>query len=137
MPEHRSLDMTYVDSEIVESTLADGQCLRHGSRWIYGLHLVEALVHQGYKVKALVQYSFSNIGWLSDLQPDILKTVEICSGDIRDRSFINDFCFNADIVFIGRTYWYSYSYVAPQSYVDTNITGTLNILEALKVSTPI
>ena len=107
-----------------------------GADGFIGSHLVEALVHQGYKVKALVQYnSFANIGWLSDLQSDILETVDICSGDIRDRSFINNFCFNADIVFhLAALIGIPYSYVAPQSYVDTNITGTLNILEAQKAS---
>lgn len=103
-----------------------------GADGFIGSHLVEALLARGYKVKALSQYnSFNNWGWLEAIpaNPDLT----IVSGDVRDAFFCREFTENADIVFhLAALIAIPYSYIAPQSYVETNINGTLNILEACR-----
>ena len=101
-----------------------------GADGFIGSHLVELLVHEGYQVKALSQYnSFNYWGWLEDVgcQDDI----EVLSGDVRDPNFCKKITQGVDTVFhLAALIAIPYSYVAPDSYVDTNIKGTLNICQA-------
>ncbi|MBT8568331.1 SDR family NAD(P)-dependent oxidoreductase [Polynucleobacter paneuropaeus] len=101
-----------------------------GADGFIGSHLVEALVIEGYQVKALSQYnSFNNWGWLEDI--DCLDRVEVLTGDIRDPHYCKHITKNIDGIFhLAALIAIPYSYVAPDSYVDTNIKGTLNICQA-------
>ena len=103
-----------------------------GADGFIGSHLTEKLVQSGYNVKALSQYnSFNSSGWLDALSPDIISNVEIVSGDIRDTGQINKLIKNCDIVFhLASLIGIPYSYNAPQSYIDTNVSGTLNVIQA-------
>jgi len=105
-----------------------------GSEGFLGSHLLELLVKKNYNVKALVQYnSFNNLGWLNNLDPKVLKEVEITFGDIRDKEFIENSIKNCSkIIHLAALIGIPYSYHAARSYVDTNINGTLNLLEAAK-----
>ncbi|WP_076419625.1 NAD-dependent 4,6-dehydratase LegB [Colwellia sp. UCD-KL20] len=103
-----------------------------GADGFIGSHLTELLVQQGYKVKALVQYnSFNSWGWLDGIS--CIDQIEVIAGDVRDASFCQSITKNVDIVFhLAALIAIPYSYVAPQSYVETNVTGTLNICQACK-----
>jgi NAD dependent epimerase/dehydratase len=105
-----------------------------GAEGFIGSHLCEALVHKGYKVKALVQYnSFNNWGWLEDLSDDIQSSIRIVSGDIRDPHGINQAIRGSDaIIHLAALIAIPYSYSSPASYVETNVNGTLNILQAAR-----
>ena len=107
------------------------QALVTGADGFIGSHLTETLLAAGYRVRALSQYnSFNNWGWLDDIRhPDL----EIVSGDVRDPNFCRELVRGADTVFhLAALIAIPYSYVAPDSYVDTNIRGTLNLLQAVK-----
>ena len=102
-----------------------------GADGFIGSHLTETLLAAGYRVRALSQYnSFNNWGWLDDIRhPDL----EIVSGDVRDPNFCRELVRGADTVFhLAALIAIPYSYVAPDSYVGTNIRGTLNMLQAVK-----
>jgi len=101
-----------------------------GADGFIGSHLVELLVKKGYQVRALSQYnSFNNWGWLEDI--DCLDSIELITGDIRDPFFCNEITKGVDIIFhLAALIAIPYSYIAPQSYVDTNINGTLNMCQA-------
>ena len=103
-----------------------------GADGFIGSHLVEMLVLEGYKVKALSQYnSFNNWGWLEDV--NCLGSIEVLTGDIRDPHFCKNISKNIDIIFhLAALIAIPYSYIAPDSYLDTNVKGTLNICEAAK-----
>lgn len=103
-----------------------------GADGFIGSHLTEHLLHKGYSVKALAQYnSFNNWGWLEDVQQNI--NLEVITGDIRDPHFCKSITKNVDIIFhLAALIAIPYSYVAPDSYIDTNIKGTLNICQAAK-----
>lgn len=103
-----------------------------GADGFIGSHLTEMLVKKGCNVKALSQYnSFNNWGWLEQI--DCLSEVEVLSGDIRDPHYCNHITKNVEVVFhLAALIAIPYSYVAPTSYVDTNVTGTLNICQAAK-----
>jgi NAD dependent epimerase/dehydratase len=101
-----------------------------GADGFIGSHLTELLVHEGYKVKALSQYnSFNNWGWLEDV--DCLADIEVLTGDVRDPHFCKHITKGVDSIFhLAALIAIPYSYIAPDSYVDTNIKGTLNICQA-------
>jgi NAD dependent epimerase/dehydratase len=103
-----------------------------GADGFIGSHLTELLVTKGYKVRALSQYnSFNNWGWLEDVS--CVHDIEVISGDIRDINICNEICKNVDVVFhLAALIAIPYSYRAPASYIDTNVTGTLNICQACK-----
>ena len=103
-----------------------------GADGFIGSHLTELLIEKGYSVKALAQYnSFNSWGWLEDIKK--LNEIEVVTGDVRDPFFCNQICKDIDTVFhLAALIAIPYSYVAPASYVDTNINGTLNICEAAK-----
>ena len=113
--------MNFYSNQTVLVTGADG---------FIGSHLTELLVEQGYKVKALAQYnSFNHWGWLDDVS---CKTdIEVLCGDVRDPHFCRQITKDVDCIFhLAALIAIPYSYLAPDSYVDTNINGTLNICQA-------
>ena len=103
-----------------------------GADGFIGSHLTEMLVEKGYQVKALSHYnSFNNWGWLEDI--NCKDKVEVLTGDIRDPHFCKIITKDIDIIFhLAALIAIPYSYIAPDSYVDTNIKGTLNICQAAK-----
>ncbi|GAA4111143.1 MULTISPECIES: GDP-mannose 4,6-dehydratase [Streptomyces] len=105
-----------------------------GAEGFIGSHLTEALVASGHRVRAMAQYnSFSSYGWLETLSPDVLDQVDIVLGDVRDPGSVRGLVEGAEAVYhLAALIAIPYSYQAPHSYVDTNITGTLNVLEAVR-----
>ena len=105
-----------------------------GADGFIGSHLAERLVQHGAEVVCLAQYnSFSSAGWLDTLQPETRKELDIQFGDVRDAGRVNDLVTGIDAVFhLAALIAIPYSYQAPQSFVDTNVTGTLNVLEAAR-----
>lgn len=105
-----------------------------GSDGFIGSHLTEELVKKGYQVRAFVYYnSFNNWGWLDTLPKDIMKNVEVFQGDIRDPNGVEEAVKGVDAVFhLAALIAIPFSYHSPDTYVDTNIKGTLNILQAAK-----
>lgn len=103
-----------------------------GADGFIGSHLVQLLLDKGCHVRALAQYnSFNNWGWLEEFAPH--PELEIITGDVRDPQFCRMFVEGADTVFhLAALIAIPYSYIAPDSYVDTNIKGTLNICQAVK-----
>lgn len=101
-----------------------------GADGFIGSHLTEALYRKGYQVRALCQYnSFNNWGWLEDIS--CKDDIEIFSGDIRDPFYCEELVSGVDIVFhLAALIAIPYSYISPQSYIETNIQGTLNICQA-------
>ncbi|MBP6060437.1 MAG: SDR family NAD(P)-dependent oxidoreductase [Candidatus Pacebacteria bacterium] len=108
------------------------QILVTGADGFIGSHLVEALIKDGHKVRAFCLYnSFNDIGWLKVLEKDILENIDIVLGDIRDFDSIRKATDSMDVVFhLAALIAIPYSYTAPESYIDTNIKGTLNVLRA-------
>ena len=103
-----------------------------GADGFIGSHLTELLVREGYRVKALSQYnSFNHWGWLEHV--DCRGDIEILSGDVRDPHYCKHITRGVDTVFhLAALIAIPYSYVAPDSYVDTNVKGTLNICQAAR-----
>jgi NAD dependent epimerase/dehydratase len=103
-----------------------------GADGFIGSHLTEALLKEGYQVRALAQYnSFNYWGWLEDIEP--IDNLEVVTGDVRDPNYCREICKGIDIVFhLAALIAIPYSYVAPDSYVDTNVKGTLNICQAAR-----
>jgi len=114
--------------------LKNKKVLVTGSDGFIGSHLVERLVQEGCKVKAFVYYnSFNSWGWLDTVSKDVLSKIEIFSGDVRDPNGVREALKGVDVVFhLAALIGIPYSYHSPDSYVDTNIKGTLNILQAAK-----
>jgi NAD dependent epimerase/dehydratase len=112
--------------------LKNKKILITGADGFIGSHLTEMLVQKGAKVKALSYYnSFNYWGWLEVL--DCLGAIEVVSGDVRDPHFCKEITKDIDVIFhLAALIAIPYSYVAPDSYVDTNIKGTLNICQAAK-----
>lgn len=105
-----------------------------GAGGFIGSHLVEALVRTGTKVRALVRYnSAGRRGQLDDLPPDALRSVEVIAGDVTDVACVQTAVRGCEVVFhLAALIGIPYSYRAPQSYVRTNVDGTLNVLEACR-----
>ena len=105
-----------------------------GADGFIGSHLVESLVNKGYNVKAFVYYnSFNSWGWLDSLPKELLDRIEIFAGDIRDPNGVRNAMKGTDIVFhLAALIAIPFSYHSPDSYVDTNIKGTLNVLQAAR-----
>jgi NAD dependent epimerase/dehydratase len=111
-------------------TIENKHVLVTGADGFIGSHLVEKLLAQGCKVRALAYYnSFNHWGWLEDMTA--ADGLEVISGDVRDPAFCSGLLKGVDVVFhLAALIAIPYSYAAPQSYVDTNVTGTLNICNA-------
>jgi len=105
-----------------------------GADGFIGSHLVEYLLEKGYSIRAFVQYnSFNSWGWLDTISKEKLKEIEIFSGDIRDPNGTKTAMKGCEMVFhLAALIAIPYSYHSPDSYIDTNVKGTLNILMAAK-----
>jgi dTDP-glucose 4,6-dehydratase len=105
-----------------------------GSDGFIGSHLSETLVRAGHQVRAFVYYnSFGSLGWLEHSPPDIKTSLEIFSGDIRDPYGVRKAMQGCEVVLhLAALIAIPYSYHSPNTYVDTNITGTLNVLQAAR-----
>lgn len=103
-----------------------------GADGFIGSHLTELLVREGYRVKALSQYnSFNHWGWLEDV--GCLSEIEVLNGDVRDAAYCRHITRGVDEVFhLAALIAIPYSYLAPDSYIDTNVKGTLNICQAAR-----
>jgi len=105
-----------------------------GADGFIGSHLVETLIDKGYNVKAFVYYnSFNSWGWLDTFPKEKLDKIEFFAGDIRDPNGVRTAIKDCDVVFhLAALIAIPYSYHSPDSYVDTNIKGTLNVLQACR-----
>lgn len=105
-----------------------------GADGFIGSHLTEALIQRGYGVKAFVYYnSFNSWGWLDQAAPEILKSLEVFPGDIRDPHGVRTAMKDCDAVLhLAALIAIPYSYHSPDTYVDTNVKGTLNIVQAAR-----
>ncbi len=105
-----------------------------GADGFIGSHLTESLVREGHNVKAFVLYnSFNSWGWLDHSPREIRESVEVFAGDVRDRHAVDEAVKGCDAVLhLAALIAIPYSYRAPDSYVDTNIRGTLNMLQAAR-----
>lgn len=105
-----------------------------GADGFIGSHLVETLLDEGYEVRAFVLYnSFNTWGWLDTFPKEKLDKIEIFTGDVRDPNAVRKAMQGMDAVFhLAALIAIPYSYYAPDAYVDTNIKGTLNVLQAAR-----
>ena len=105
-----------------------------GADGFIGSHLVEALLAQGCDVRAFVYYnSFNSWGWLDTLPAELIRGLDVFAGDIRDPNGVLEAMQGCDVVFhLAALIAIPFSYHSPDSYVDTNIKGTLNVLQAAK-----
>lgn len=105
-----------------------------GAEGFIGSHLTELLVNEGYDVRAMVQYnSFNNWGWIDTFKPEIKEKLEVYLGDVRDPNGVRKAMEGCDAVFhLAALIAIPYSYYSPDMYVDTNIKGTLNVLQAAR-----
>jgi len=105
-----------------------------GAGGFIGSHLASALVESGFSVRALVHYNSRNDwGQLQRLPTEVVDSIDVRSGDIRDPFYVNDLVTGTDLVFhLAALIPIPYSYVAPSEFVDTNVKGTLNVLEAVR-----
>jgi NAD dependent epimerase/dehydratase len=105
-----------------------------GADGFIGSHLTELLIEKGYNVRAFIYYnSFNSYGWLDDLPKEAINKIEIFSGDIRDPNGVREAMRGIDIVFhLAALIAIPFSYHSPDSYIDTNVKGTLNIIQAAR-----
>jgi dTDP-glucose 4,6-dehydratase len=115
-------------------TTQKNKILVTGADGFIGSHLTEELVRQGHSVRAFSYYnSFNSWGWLDELPPEILKELDVFTGDIRDPHGVKAALKGCDTVLhLAALIAIPYSYHSPDTYVDTNIKGTLNILQAAR-----
>ncbi|MEI6174324.1 MAG: NAD-dependent 4,6-dehydratase LegB [Bacteroidota bacterium] len=114
--------------------IANKNVLVTGAGGFIGSHLVEELVKMNCPVKAFVHYnSFNRWGWLDSLPVDVMQHVEVFSGDIRDPNGMLEAMKGTEVVFhLAALIGIPYSYHSPDVYVDTNVRGTLNVLQAAR-----
>ena len=105
-----------------------------GADGFIGSHLTESLVREGYSVRAFVMYnSFNSWGWLDQVSAEIKKSIEVFSGDIRDPHGVKAAMRDCDAVLhLAALIAIPYSYTSPDTYIDTNVKGTLNVLQAAR-----
>lgn len=116
------------------SNFAGKRVLVTGADGFIGSHLVEKLLELGAKVRAFVMYnSFNSWGWLDQSPKAQTHEIEIFAGDVRDPYRVKEACLDCEIVYhLAALIGIPYSYHSPDTYIDTNIKGTLNILQAAK-----
>lgn len=114
--------------------MTEQKILVTGADGFIGSHLTEALVRAGYKVRAFVLYnSFNSWGWLDQCAPDVAGNFEVFAGDIRDPNGVREAMRGCDAVLhLAALIAIPYSYHSPDTYVDTNVKGTLNVLQAAR-----
>lgn len=119
----------------VNMELKSKKILVTGADGFIGSHLVEALINQGCDVRAFVFYnSFNSWGWLDTMSKDTQAKLDVFAGDIRDPNGVREAMQGCDVVFhLAALIAIPFSYHSPDSYVDTNIKGTLNVLQAAKL----
>lgn len=105
-----------------------------GADGFIGSHLTETLIREGYEVRAFILYnSFNSWGWLDQAFPDIKSKLEVFVGDIRDPHGVRNAMRGCDLVMhLAALIAIPYSYQSPDAYIDTNIKGTLNVLQAAR-----
>jgi len=105
-----------------------------GADGFIGSHLTEELVRRGHDVRAFVFYnSFSSWGWLDHSEPEIKKSLDVFAGDIRDPHGVKQAMKGCNVVFhLAALIAIPYSYHSPDTYVDTNVKGTLNVVQAAR-----
>jgi NAD dependent epimerase/dehydratase len=105
-----------------------------GADGFIGSHLTETLVNSGYDVRAFVSYnSFNSNGWLDTVSNEITKKIDFFPGDIRDPNGVREAMKGIDVVFhLAALIAIPFSYHSPDSYIDTNVKGTLNIIQAAR-----
>lgn len=105
-----------------------------GADGFIGSHLVGRLVADGHRVRAMVQYnSFGRWGWLDTLDPEVLAGVEVLAGDVRDPARVGELVAGAEVVYhLAALIAIPYSYQAPRSYIETNVLGTMHVLDAVR-----
>lgn len=125
--------MSRVRTELIDKTTMK-KILVTGADGFIGSHLTEALVRQGYDVCAFVMYnSFNSLGWLDHAVPDVKNKFEVFAGDIRDPHGVRRAVQGCDAVLhLAALISIPYSYQSPDTYIDTNIKGTLNVLQAAR-----
>lgn len=113
-------------------SIHDRSILVTGAGGFIGSHLTELVTKSAGSVRVVVRYNSNNsMGWLDTVDPSIRKSIDVRPGDIRDPGFVNQVIQGVDVVFhLAALISIPYSYVAPANYVQTNVMGTLNILEA-------
>lgn len=114
--------------------LKNKKILVTGADGFIGSHLAEDLIRRGHRVRALVLYnSFNSWGWLDNLPHDVRKQMDIVAGDVRDPNDVKEAMKGCEVVLhLAALISIPYSYQSPISYVDTNVKGTLNILQAAR-----
>ena len=115
-------------------SLADRRVLITGADGFIGSHLTELIFQKGNVLRVLSQYnSFNNWGWLDDIS--CRDKIEVVCGDVRDPNFCREITQDIDVIFhLAALIAIPYSYIAPASYLETNICGTLNICQAAKAN---
>ncbi|HEU4682734.1 MAG TPA: GDP-mannose 4,6-dehydratase, partial [Gemmatimonadales bacterium] len=105
-----------------------------GADGFIGSHLTETLLAAGADVRAFCFYnSNGSLGWLDQLPVEHAGALEVRAGDIRDARFVSAACEGVEVIFhLAALVAIPYSYLAPESFVDTNVRGTLNVLEAAR-----
>ena len=116
------------------NTRASTKILVTGADGFIGSHLTEALVRLGYSVRAFVMYnSFNSWGWLDHAPPEIKKNLDVFAGDIRDPNGVRQAMRGCDkVLHLAALIAIPYSYHSPDTYIDTNVKGTLNVLQAAR-----
>lgn len=114
--------------------LKNKKILVTGADGFIGSHLTEELIRRGHDVRAFVLYnSFNSWGWLDHAEPELLKSLDVFSGDIRDPHGVKQAMQGCDVVLhLAALIAIPYSYHSPDTYVDTNVKGTLNIVQAAR-----
>lgn len=125
---------TDVQSQPPTGAWKNRKVLVTGADGFIGSHLVERLVAEGASVRAFCLYnSQGSRGWLEQSTPGVRDAVDFRLGDIRDARFVDESCRDVEVVFhLAALIAIPYSYTAPESFVDTNVRGTLNVLEAAR-----
>jgi nucleoside-diphosphate-sugar epimerase len=115
-------------------TISNKKIFVTGADGFIGSHLTEHLVRQGYDVRAFVFYnSFNSWGWLDHSDDEIKQNLDVFAGDIRDPHGIKQAMKGCDVVFhLAALIAIPYSYHSPDTYVDTNVKGTLNVVQAAR-----
>ena len=118
------------------TSLVGRRVLVTGADGFIGSHLVERLVTEGAEVRALCLYTSQGThGWLDEANPDVREMVDLRLGDVRDAGLVRDLVDGCDLVLhLASLIAIPYSYLAPASFVETNVTGALNLLEAVRAS---